>query len=225
MCFGQQTGNFDKGRNIKKMTDDVKDLFYNSGCTFGPLVNGKLYTDYYPGLKGHQYMFLKVWEKGLVYFRDDVQEELLINYDIVGDKLLFNKFYSGGTYIIELNINDIEGFTISGHKFIKLTISEGSQETNAYYEVLYDGKVKLLLKWEKYISKASDSNKDISYLQKTFYIKNNTKLVKINKRKSIISSLSDQARNIENYIKQNKFYVRTAEPEDFIELMIYYDSL
>jgi hypothetical protein len=225
ICFGQQTSDINKDKLIRNMTDNVKDFFYSSNCSYGPFTNGRLYKDYYPNLLGHQYLFSKVWEKGVICFRDDVQMELLINYDIVSDKLLLNKFYSDGVYCIELNINDIEGFSIKGHEFINITLYEGPEEIKGYYEVLYDGKVKLLLKWEKYISKASDPNKDIAYLEKTFYIKNNNKLVKLKNRKSIIYSLSDKAMNIENYIKQNKFYVRTAEPDDFVELLLYYDSL
>jgi len=225
MCFGQPINNLNKEKAIKNMTDNVKALFYYSDCTYGPLVNGKLYTDYYPGLLGHQYLYSKVWEKGVVYFRNDVEKELLINYDIVSDKLLFNKFCSDGVYCIELNINDVKGFFFNGHEFIKVTLIEGSKEISGYYELIYDGKVKLLLKWEKYISKASDINKDIAYLEKTLYIKNNNKLVKVYNRKSLISSLADQARNIENYLKQNKFYVRTAALDDFVKLMVYYESL
>lgn len=225
MCFGQQKNNFNAETDINNMKENVKVLFYNSDCTYGPLVNGRLYTDNYPGVMGHQYLLSKVWENGVVYLRGDVQKELLINYDIVSDKLIWNKFHSDGAYSIELNINDIEGFSIGGHKFIKLSQFEGLKEAKGYYEVLYDGKVKLLLKWEKYISKVSNLNKDISYLENTFYIKNKNKLVKVNKRRSIISSLSDHAGNIEKYMKQKKFYVRTARPEDFVELLKYYDSL
>jgi hypothetical protein len=225
ICYGQQKSDFNHDKIIKSMTERVKNLIYSSNCTYGPLINGRLYNKYYPNLLGHQYIFSKGWEKGVIYFRNDVQMELNINYDIVGDKLLLNKFYSEGVYCIELNINDIEGFSINGHKFVKITLNEGYKEIKGYYEVLHEGKAKLLLKWEKYISKAPNPNKDIAYLKKTFYIKNNSKLVKLKNRKSIIYSLSDKARNIENYIKQNKFYVRTAEPDDFVELLLYYDTL
>jgi hypothetical protein len=225
ICSGQQTSIFNHCKIIKNMTDNVKNLFYSSNCTYGPLTNGRLYNEFYPNLLGHQFIFSKGWEKGVIYFRNDVQMELNINYDIVSDKLLLNKFYSEGVYCIELNINDIEGFSINGHKFIKIALHEDSKETKGYYELLHEGKAKLLLKWEKYISKAPDPNKDIAYLKKTFYIMNNNKLVKIKNRKSLLYSLSDKARNIENYLKQNKFYVRIAEPDDFVELLLYYDTL
>ena len=224
-CFGQQINIPDKNKNIKNLTDNVRDLFYASNCTYGPLSNGKLYTDYYPELLGHQYLVSKGWEKGIVFFRNDMQKELLINYDIVSDILINNKFYAEGVRCIELNINDIEGFYIDGHKFIKVTACEGSKPGDGYYELLYDGKARLLMKWEKHISKASDLNKDISYLEKTIYIMKNDILVKINNRKTLVGSLSDQGKNIENYIRHKKFYVRTAEPADFVELLKYYDTL
>lgn len=225
ICNGQQTVEPDRFRIIKNMADNVKDLFYSSNCSFGSFANGRLYSDYYPNLMGHQYLVSRVWENGTVYFKDAVQMELLINYDIVSDKLLLNKFYSDGVYCIELNINDIEGFSFMGHEFIKMDISEGSRQVKGYFEVLHDGKAQLLIKWEKYISKSSNPGKDFTYLKKTFYIVNNNELIKINNRKSIIYALSDKAVNIEDYIKQNKFYVRTAEQDDFIELLQFYDSL
>ncbi len=224
-CFGQQINILDKNKNIKTLTNNVRDLFYSSNCTYGPLVNGRIYTDYYPELLGHQYLESKGWEKGIVYFRNDVKKELLINYDIVSDKLITNEFYPEGARCIELNINDVEGFYINGHKFIKVTAGDSPKQKCGYYELIYDGKARLLLKWEKYISKSSDPNNDVSYLERIIYIKSNDKLVKINNRKTLIDCLSDQGKNIGNYIKRKKFFVRTAEPGDFVELLKYYDTL
>ncbi len=223
--LGQQTDDIARDKLLVKMTDNIKTLFYNSDCCYDPFVNGRLYTDYYPNLSGHQYLFSKVWEKGVINFKDDVQVELLINYDIINDKLLLNKFYSDGVYCIELNKNDIKGFSFKGHEFINVILNEGPKEMNGYYEVLYNGRAKLLLKWEKYISKSSGAGKDNSYIKKTFYIMYNNNPVELRNRKSIIYSLPDQALKIENYMRQNKFYVRTAEPDDFVRLLQYYDSL
>jgi hypothetical protein len=224
-CIGQQINFSEKNKNISTLADNVRDLFYSSNCSYGPLVNGKIYTDYYPRLLGHQFLASKGWEKGMVYFRNDVQKELLINYDIVSDKLVANEFYPEGPRYIELNINDVEGFYINGHRFIKAPASDSSKDKSGYYELLYNGRALLLMRWEKYISKSSDPDKDVAYTENTIYIRTNGKIVRINNRKTLISCLSDKGEDIENYLRRRKFFVRTAGPDDFVELLRYYDNL
>ncbi len=224
-CIAQQINVLEKNKNITTLAGNVRDLFYSSNCTYGPLVNGKIYTDYYPELLGHQFLALSGWEKGTVYFRNDVQKELLINYDIVSDKLVANEFYSEGPRFIELNRNDVDGFYIDGHRFIKASTGNGLKDKSGYYELLYDGGATLLMRWEKYISKSSVLDKDVARIENTIYIRKNDKIFRINNRKTLISCLSDKGEDIENYIRSRRFFVRTAEPDDFIELLKYYDRL
>jgi hypothetical protein len=224
-CTGQQINILEKSKNITTLAGNVRDLFYSSNCTYGPLVNGKIYTDNYPELLGHQFLASRVWEKGTVYFRNGVQKELLINYDIVSDKLITNEFYSEGPRFIELNRNDIEGFYIDGHRFIKVSAGNGIKDKSGYYELLYDGGATLLMSWKKYISKSSDIDKDVARIENTIYIRKNDKIFRINNRKALVSCLSDKGSDIQNYIRRRRFYVRTAEPGDFIELLKYYDGL
>ena len=224
-CTGQQINILEKNKNITTLAGNVRDLFYSSNCSYGPLVNGKIYTDNYPQLLGHQFLALRVWEKGTVYFRNDVQKELLINYDIVSDKLITNEFYSEGPRFIELNRNDVEGFYIDGHRFIKASTGYGLKDKSGYYELLYDGGATLLMRWEKYISKSSDPDKDVARIENTIYIRKNDKMFRINNRKALISCLSDKGADIQNYIRRKRFFVRTAKPDDFIELLKYYDKL
>jgi hypothetical protein len=224
-CIGQQINILEKNKNITTLTANVRDLFYSSNCTYGPLVNGKIYTDNYPELQGHQFLASRVWEKGTVYFRNGVQKELLINYDIVTDKLVANEFYSEGPRFIELNINDVEGFYIDGHRFIKASGGNGSKDKSGYFELLYDGRATLLMRWEKYISKSSYLDKDEARIENIIYIRKNNKIFRINNRKTLISCLSDKGEDIENYMKRRRFFVRTAKPDDFIELLKYYDKL
>lgn len=224
-CIAQQINVLEKNKNITTLAGNVRDLFYSSNCTYGPLVNGKIYTDYYPELFGHQFLALSGWEKGTVYFRNDVQKELLINYDIVSDKLVANEFYSEGPRFIELNRNDVDGFYIDGHRFIKASTGNGLKDKSGYYELLYDGGATLLMRWEKYISKSSVLDKDVARIENTIYIRKNDKIFRINNRKTLISCLSDKGEDIENYIRSRRFFVRTAEPDDFIELLKYYDRL
>lgn len=178
------------------------------------------------GLVGDPYLF-PTYQKAFVKFGNQNSKSAIyeIKYDQLEDVLAVK-----GTGTEEYSFNDPVTefkFEESGRLFRSGFGALGKATEKSFYEVIYDGKTKLIRRNIKVILEGKEYNSatvtrkvegDIA----NFVVREDQKLipVKINE-KSIVAALAKP--ELSKYIKDNKLNLK--EDADLVKLFTYYDSL
>lgn len=170
---------------------------------------------------------LEEWTKGNVKFKDnttarngdlkyDVSEDLLVVKGANGEENLFS--------------DPIDEFTLSIGGKVRLfkTGFKGEKGINekSYFEVVYNGKIKLLKRYSKTVIESRTYNsatvtKKFEESSVYYIAKSNSDLIPIKKNeKSIIDAL--QKPDLTKYIKDNKLNLKSED--DIARLLEYYDT-
>lgn len=149
-------------------------------------------------------------------------------YDIHNDKLVY-RYYSSHLDInnIALDENFVLGFTLhnSTFRYYKgLTTKWGRKLKDGYYEIAYDGKQKLLIRWEK--SKSIDLHETYKYsVSRRVYILSDGLAVRIRNKWQLLNKFADKKREVKKYIKENQILLDIRDGSSATEVFKYYESL
>ncbi|MCC6289755.1 MAG: hypothetical protein IT249_17905 [Chitinophagaceae bacterium] len=122
-------------------------LYYNSLDFQSGLYNGSEYIVYVHLLKdGHPYLDTTTLTNGTVFYDGMLYSNVPMLYDIVKDELIVQHFNK--VFHIQLVQSKVDEFNFLGRPFVHLgrdTTKQGNVK-NGFYEILYDGQVKLYAK-------------------------------------------------------------------------------
>lgn len=141
--------------------------------------------------------------------------------------------FEGLTYgladeITEFDIEDRNGDNNSKRIFRKGFRNDENPSEKLFYEILYDGKTKLVRKWAINIvtyTEPMTTNQTRRYLQVfSLYISKNNQLFKIKKdKKHVLKVLEDKHDELSKYISASNIALNTEE--NIIEVLRFYDGL
>ncbi|MES2448076.1 MAG: hypothetical protein V4546_12895 [Bacteroidota bacterium] len=171
---------------------------------------------------------LKDWSQGAITVNGKVQkEELMLKYDEVDDELLVK---GEGNSVKKFSL-PIEAFTIKDGSKIRVFVSgfkpTKNANSNAYYELIADGKLKLLRKNFKKISEYKEYSgatakvikDDVQY----FVVSSDNQPTPIKlEQKSILQVLSDKGAAVEEHIKANKLNLK--KENDVVSVFQFYNK-
>lgn len=188
--------------------------------------------DNYVNVDGTPYLSAE-WQLGSFKLPNSkVYKDVSIKYDEVEDKIFIKSGDDGTVALKERAVEFDLAFPEDEkviQRYFRLGFSGIPETTNSsYFEVLEDGKVKLLKRSSKIIQENKEYNSNI--LVKSFfhvikyylYIDGKGMLIKKDK-KSILSALGNKQTELETYIKNNKLNLR--EDSDAGKLIAYYNTL
>ncbi|MFT3947516.1 MAG: hypothetical protein QM763_11160 [Agriterribacter sp.] len=122
-------------------------LYYNSLDIQSGLYNGSEYLVYVQLLKdGHPYLDTATLTDGAVFYDGMLYKNVPMLYDIVKDELVVQHYNK--VFHIQLIQSKVDEFNILGRLFLHLGKDSTKQGNvkNGFYEVLYDGQIKLYAK-------------------------------------------------------------------------------
>jgi len=191
------------------------------------LINGREYNRY-----------TKVFARGIPYFKTDSltvgsiefdgkkYENIPLMYDQVMDELVINNYDRSN--FVRLVRPRVQRFTVLGSSFISLNRGD-KKLTDGYYEVLYEGKIKLYKKEKKEIIDDVRMGQDIQKVIKSsinYYLYKNGKYSSVGSVSSLISALDDKEEELKQFAKKNRRKYRdTGTDVAFTEITSYYDQL
>lgn len=220
--------------NQKKTIDQQAEKLINlSEFALGKdirLVNGRMYAQPFMKAKGHPFFKDIHWITGSVNVNGKTFTGLQLNYDIYSDQLVYlDESYDGSRRIILLNKNQVGGFTLGDHLFIKLKPDDiiNIQESQ-YFEFLYSGEVCLFKKWSKeYESNASQEFPNGKFLdtKTTWFILKNDKFYRVTNRFALLKVCKDRKEEMKKYFRKNRINVRKGTDQKLIGFIDYYNSL
>jgi hypothetical protein len=190
------------------------------------LLNGRIWHNKYSKVFGDQFFISDKTMTGSVIFNDQWFTGLSLKYDIANDELiLINQTHP----VIILNKEMIDSFSLAFNGKVYNFINAGSNPDNilnGYVNILYKGRSALYMKCHKKIQVlAVDGRYDLFVDDNKTYLDSRNRIVRVDSKRKLLSLLADRKKEIRSYIRENKLKVKGNDPESFIPVVEYYDSL
>jgi len=190
------------------------------------LFNGRIWRNFYSAVHGDQFLFSKEFLPGSLSISGKTFPNIYLKYDIFKDEIL-TTVNPGG--ILQVNKEMVDSFTVffqnKAYRFIKIQ-DDSLTGSKTYFNVLYKGKTALFHWYRKKIEKLADEGMyDKFYLISRIYFVRDNIIYPVSGKNDLMKVLIKDKEMIKNYIKKNKLRISEKEPESFIPVLRYYDSI
>jgi len=172
----------------------------------------------------HPYFNENKWLAGSLVFNGVNYKFSSLKYDIENDKLilLLINNYENTSNCIALDENFIQDFTLSNTSFryySNLNTESGKKLKAGYYEIVYDGKLKFLVRKEKTKGLAEYKVSTSMFLLK------DGKSISINSLGKIASILNDRTDEIKKFVKDNSLKLSNSDYISVFKILQFYENL
>lgn len=189
------------------------------------MVQGRLYPPFYPAIQGSQYLAAG-WLLGEVQIQDKKYPALPLLYDIFSDDLILLQRQETSFHLVRLIKEYIPYFYLGDRLFINLVFSEYAQIglKKGYYEVLFEGKVSLLVKRTNAI-KTEDAI--TSFQRKDFrFLIRQGQAYRVANKKTFLEAIDEtDKKTIASFMRKEKIRLKKAEDQEWLELITYLNTL
>lgn len=189
------------------------------------LFNGREYKPYRISfINGHPFFLSDQFAEGSIIYEDGLYQNQQLLYDEVQGMVILNTDVR-----IELITERIKQFTISGHTFIRLNKdSLNNRFIEGFYERLYDGKIEIYKKENKFIKEDLSETEGVrgEITKKNYYfLKKNGQYYPVIKKNNLFEILKDREKEIQQFIKNNSLDFRKDTDNTLSKIAGYYDQL
>ncbi len=196
----------------------------------GSLYNGgKYYNDEYMTVKGHPNFESENPEIGNLTYDGQYYWNIEMLYNIHRDILVIVHYDEDGFYTeLKPQQQKITRFQILDQTFIRINPDTLESKTirEGYYQMLYEGDSKVLLKHQKTIeTKESASSRRDYFKDKTrLFVNVNSNYYQIRGKRSLLKALVSKEKDIKSFIRLNKLKFADNPVEDTIMTLKYFDG-
>jgi hypothetical protein len=206
--------------------DNGKSFYYHAlGPELG-LYSGVLYKEFpqHKNDEGQPYFDTSQWVRGDIVYNDIYYESVPLLYDVVNDKVITDHLQSAVK--LELISEKIKYFVIDGHRFVPLTIQNNNSVIHTgFFELLYDGRSKLYVKWQKNRVEAIIARElQVQYEdQNKIYLNKENKFFVVKTKSSFLHLLEDKKLMLQKYIKKNRLNFKGYRTESMKKILAFYE--
>lgn len=204
----------------------AKEYFRDKVAEDAHLYIGKDYTHYKKSsLTGHPFFVSGQMQNSEVYYDGALYDNVPLLFDIVNQEILINRYNQNVS--MKLLNEKIKYFILNNHRFEKVsqTDKEGNV-TTGIYDVVFNGKASVLVKRAKRIHATSNLNEPSAFVEiDEFFIRKGNSFYNIDKKSSIMHTLSDKKELMKAFIRKNKFRFKKNIEEEMIATAAYYETL
>jgi hypothetical protein len=214
------------GRNA--LQELYQDLLHPSD----PLLNGREYKYYFNPMLFSPFIPEDPYPSASVVIGKILYQNVMLLYDTYKDQVVyfnFNNLDNNAIFPVIVNSNIIEEFTLqlsSGQarfRYLEFPEDQEGRLNNGFYEIVSEGICTFTI--DHYaVEKAADGGNAYHYATKR-YIINSGAVYRIKGKRSLLKALSDQATEVNKYLKRSKIWVGSADKEQIKAVLDYYTSL
>jgi len=190
------------------------------------LYNGRVWRDLYYRVKEDQFLFSSDFLPGNLTIEGKTFENAQLRYDIYKDEIMT---ISNNGMILQLNKEKIDSFSLdfSNKKYIFINVaSDSAKGYNGYLNLLYRGRSELTVKYEKDIELlAVDRRYDMFYQMHRIYFVTDNNIFIVKHKGDIFKAVPEVKDQLRVYVRKNRLVISRKNPESFIPLIRYYDSI
>jgi hypothetical protein len=190
------------------------------------LYNGGEYIDYAATLKsGIPYFGSTTPYDGSVTYDGIRYDHLKLWYDLVYDEVV--TIAPDGGFKMTLNSPRVTAFTLGDTRFVRITRDDAHPVRTGFYELLYDGRVRLLRRSAEDIQELTTFDAVERYINadSSYYLVKDGIFHPLNKKKSVLAALGDRRKDIQAFIRKNKISLRKDKDAALTQIITYYDGL
>ncbi|WP_420148922.1 hypothetical protein [Spirosoma sp.] len=187
---------------------------------------GNQYIIHDPRIKVHPYYVVDSLLVGTVAYNHVQYQDVKMQYDIVRDELVVQP--PDGGYRLRLHTDKITAFSLGPHRFARFVGDSVAGIRTGFYEIIYDGNVKVLAKRQKTVQEdISGGTYKGEYLVKDrFVIQKEGAFHEVKSKGSVLDLFPDQAKELRKYMRKNRLKFNDAQREQTIaRLAQRYDEL
>jgi hypothetical protein len=189
------------------------------------LFNGSEYVDYDHRISGNPFFGSLYFADGSIVYDDITYTDIQMIYDMLNDDVII-KNYNGAPLL--LTKEKISSFNLGGHYFVTIiTDSTVTGMKTGFYDVLYDGATKLLVKRKKEITeKIEMQSLESSFTQRDqYYIMKDTVYHPVHDKNAALKAMKDRKSELTKFIHQDKIKFRKDFETALLKTVAYYNSL
>ncbi len=228
---GQDIGSRQNDPCVPKAFLNAKHLY--SGAVKGQtgLYNGRQYNFRYLDIRGIPFFGDGTWQTVDINYNGQLYESVPMKFDLY-NQLLVTDYYDirGNFYFLQLQNERIDYFDWPGHHFVHIRKDSAinSNFQPGFYDILYDGKVRVLARYTKSIVKnniPADHKLEAFSEKDYFFIEKDGKYYPVKKKRSLLDVFNDRQNEIKTYIKKNRFKFNTRPGPEIAAVAAFYDKI
>lgn len=212
-----------KNHLFNEQDQNLKDTLSKRTQIEFPFIIGYNYIPVTNSESNHPYFKENKWVRGSLLYQGVLYKVEGLKYDIEIDKLIYLMYGKDNTLnCVALDENFISEFCILNSTFRYyngLKNDTGRKLKAGYYEVVYDGKLKFLVRNEK-----SESMNDFSSTTDLYLLKDGT-MTGIRSMAKLISQLKDKKKTIKEYVKVNSLKLNKSDYSSASRILKFYENL
>lgn len=190
------------------------------------ILNGRIWRNQYTKASGDQFFLTNTFVKGSMVFNGMTFDNLDLMYDIAGDELILS-IVSHPTIFVNKEMVDSFNIIIGDRNYHIINAgNDTSCLLRGYVNVVYQGPSTLFVKYTKKLQPlAVDGRYDLFYQEHSMYLRRNKEILAFEGKRDLLEILEDKKEEIKKYMKTGKVKLKRKEPDTFITILEYYDSL
>jgi hypothetical protein len=192
------------------------------------LYNGSEYvrTDY--RIKGDAWFGSDLLQAGSINYDNVLYQKVNLAYDIVHDEIVTNKYQQN--FRIKLVSEKVAYFSLPGHFFVRIVQDSMNKQiiTTGFYDLLYNGRLKLFAKRIKLIKqKTTVDEADQLWFEERdlYYIEKDNRYYAVQSKALLFDVLRDRKKDVQKYLRKNKIKFRKNPELTILKAVAYYDQL
>jgi len=207
-------------------TDFAKNIYLLQRGNEAALYNGILHYGYSADIVGVAYYKSEEWHRGEVTYEGILYKSVLMKYDLVKDQLIVISNDTSGVSI-GLFSPRVNHFAFSGSTFIRLDNNNDGIMQSGFYRQLSVGNVKALARVKKTISEKIIYNKVVREFEEDtkHYVFKAGKYFFIHNKNDLLNVLKDHKKEVQGFMKKNKFNYRKKPEETIVSVVDFYNHL
>jgi len=174
--------------------------------------------------QGQPYFDSDRWMTGEIWYGGMRYDNVPLRYDVVRDKVVALLAPSG--IKLELISENVKYFTINDHRFVQLIRTDrNSPIETGFFELLYDGSVKLYLKWKRNRNELTRSGElEIRYEdQNEIFLQKDDRYFIVYTKASVLQVFEDKKVMLQKFIKRNHLSFGKHRIESIKKIVAYYE--
>ena len=190
------------------------------------LYNGRIWRNQYLNLENDQFLFTNEYIPGTVTMRGKCFTGIVLRYDIYNDEIITPADIPG---TIQINKELVDSFSLifgyRTYRFSKIA-DDTLANLRGYVNVLYKGRSALYMRYVKELYHMSGQNVNDRFFQKSqlYFVKDKI-VYPIKNKRELFGILKDLKPQIKDFIKKYNLEVSGKEPESFVPVLRFADSL
>ncbi len=209
---------------IKQAITSAREVHLTKTNKQSPLYNGSQYAVYDQVEEEHPYFLTNDWIDGSIVYSGERFENIPLMYDLSIGRVIAEHFAGAA---VELIPEKVSSFNLNGHLFRKFAKEDDSRRSinEGFYEVLHDGKIKILKRWVKTrteIIRASELV--IEFEERThYYVVKDKAFYSFRSTSALLKLLSDKKTELRRFRREKK--LASKSDNSLIQLAAHYDTL